>query len=364
VARQVKAFAYEGLPTVPALSVERSRALARALAASGGQSTISTRGLGRLQLAVERVDASPWKGDPAGHPSAESGFMLVRVDGTFGCLTVERFFALGLVRLALGAPAPPVLRPLSPSERGVLGAIVASVLAAVGGSTRVSLERPRPPEGDYVALNLLARTPTLSGGALLEVPVSWLPSTAPTFPAEASWLLETVLAIEMGRTSLPNGAFATAEVGDVVVFEGVSALRDDSPWPCELRIGSNRAPARLLSNGELRLDGAFVLGPESLGAADMSDEHDPRAGRLGEGFAPEAAAVLAAAPVEIVAEIGRVPLRGDEVLGLTNGSVLPLGPRRRDLVTLRVGGRVWARGELVHIEEELGVRITEVLRPR
>ena len=119
-----------------------------------------------------------------------------------------------------------------------------------------------------------------------------------------------------------------------------------------------------MSNGELQLDAAFVLGPQPDSTFDMSDEHDPRAGRPGESFGPEAAAVLASAPVEIVAEIGRVPLRGDEVLGLTNGSVLPLGPRRRDLVTLRVGGRIWARGELVHIEEELGVRITEVLRPR
>jgi type III secretion system YscQ/HrcQ family protein len=365
MAKQVKAFAYEGLPTMPALSVDRSRAVARAVSTTGGMGTVNARGLGRLQLAIERVDVSPWKGDPGAHPSPESAFMLVRVDGSFGCLTVERFFALGLVRMALGAPAPPVLRPLSPSERGVLAAIVASVLAAAGGSTRVSLERPRSPEGDYVAVNLLARTATLSGGALFELPLAWLPTVSPQLPVEASFLLETVLVIEIGRTSLASGAFATAEVGDVVVFEGVSALRDDSPWPCELRVGANRARGRLLSNGELRMEAAFVLGPQPLADFDMSDEHDPRAGRPGDGsFAPEAAAVLASAPVEIVAEIGRVPLRGDEVLGLTNGSVLPLGPRRRDLVTLRVGGRIWARGELVHIEEELGVRITEVLRPR
>jgi type III secretion system YscQ/HrcQ family protein len=364
MARQVKAFAYEGLPTVPSTSVERSRALARAMAATGGQTTVNTRGLGHLQLVVDRVDVSPWKGgDPGAHPSPESGFMLVRGDGSFGCVTVERFFALGLVRMALGAPAPPVLRPLSPSERGVLGAIVAAALASTGGSTRVSLERPRSPEGEHVGVNLLVRTPTLAGSALLELPTSWLPANARSLPPDASWLLETVLVIEVGRTSLPGGAFASAEVGDVVVFEGVSALRDDSPWPCELRLGPNRARANLVSSGELRLDGSFVPGPQPAADADMSDEHDPR-GRPGEGYGPEAAAVLASAPVELVAEIGRVALRGDEVLGLTNGSVLPLGPRRRDLVTLRVGGRVWARGELVHIEEELGVRITEVLRPR
>jgi type III secretion system YscQ/HrcQ family protein len=363
VAKHVKAFAFEGLPTVPAMSVDRSRAVARAMAATGGTGGLNARGLGRVQLVVERVDVSPWRGDPAAHPSPESAFMLVRSDGSFGCVTVERFFALGLVRLALGAPAPPVLRPLSPSERGVLGAIVAAAVSATGGSIRVSLERPRPPDGDYVAVNLLARTPTLTGGVLFELPVAWLPTTAPSFPLQAAWLLETVMMIEAGRTSLGGGAFATAEVGDVVVFEGVSSLRDDSPWPCELRLGANRARAQLLPNGELRLDSAFVLGPQTTAAFDMSDDQDPRGGRP-DNLGPEAAAALASAPVEIVAEIGRVPLRGDEVLGLINGSVLPLGPRRRDLVTLRVGGRIWARGELVHIEEELGVRITEVLRPR
>jgi type III secretion system YscQ/HrcQ family protein len=364
MARQVKAFAYEGLPSVPGLAAERSRGVARALTATGVSGAINARGLGRLQVVIERVDVSPWRGDPAAHPSPESAFMLVGGDGSFASVTVERFFALGLVRLALGAPAPPVLRPLSPSERGVLAAIVAAILGSVGGSTRVSLERPRPPDGDYVAFQLQARTPTLSGGALLEIPVDWLPSGATRMPLEASWLLETLLVVEVARTSLPGGAFSTAEVGDVVVFEGVSALRDDSPWPCELRLGPNRAQARYLSNGELRLDAPFVLGPQLAPSHDMSDEQDPRSGRPGDGFGPEAAAALASAPVEIVAEIGRVPLRGDEVLGLISGSVLPLGPRRRDLVTLRVGGRIWARGELVHIEEELGVRITEVLRPR
>jgi type III secretion system YscQ/HrcQ family protein len=361
MAKQVKAFSYEGLPTVPVLAVDRSRALARAIAGRGSLHTINTRGLGRLQLAVERIDVSPWRDDPSAS-TAESGFMLVHVDGSWACLTVERFFALGLVRLALGAPSPPVMRALSPSERGVLAAIVASVLLAAGLSTRVSLDRPRPLEVDYVGLNLLARTPTLSGAALLELPRHWLPSAATVLPGEAAWLLETVVAIEIGRTSLASGAYATAEVGDVVVFEGVSALLDDSPWPCELRVGSSRARARLSPDGELRPEPPFVLGPQSdLSAVDMSDD-DPRGGQ--SPFGPEGAAVLAAAPVEVVAELGRVALRGDEVLGLTSGSVLPLGPRRRDLVTLRVGGRIWARGELVNIEEELGVRITEVLRPR
>jgi type III secretion protein Q len=73
-------------------------------------------------------------------------------------------------------------------------------------------------------------------------------------------------------------------------------------------------------------------------------------------------ALLAAAPVEVVAEVGRVVLRGDEALGLGRGSVLTLGGPRTAEVTLRVGDQLWAEGELVDVEGALGVRVTRVLR--
>jgi flagellar motor switch/type III secretory pathway protein FliN len=74
------------------------------------------------------------------------------------------------------------------------------------------------------------------------------------------------------------------------------------------------------------------------------------------------AAVLAEAPVEVVAELGRISLRGDELLGLIRGSVLSIGPRRPEVVTLRVAGRPWATGELVTLDDQLGVRILELCR--
>ena len=69
--------------------------------------------------------------------------------------------------------------------------------------------------------------------------------------------------------------------------------------------------------------------------------------------------VLAAASIEVVAELGRISLRGDEVMGLAPGVVLALGARR-GRVSLRVGGEAWAEGEIVDIDGELGVRITRV----
>lgn len=69
--------------------------------------------------------------------------------------------------------------------------------------------------------------------------------------------------------------------------------------------------------------------------------------------------VLAAATIEVVAELGRISLRGEELLGLVPGAVLALGVSRTG-ITLRVGGEAWADGEIVDIDGELGVRITRV----
>lgn len=75
----------------------------------------------------------------------------------------------------------------------------------------------------------------------------------------------------------------------------------------------------------------------------------------------DATEVLASAPVEVVAELGRITMRGDELLGLGAGAVLALG-RGRQNVSLCVGGEVWADGEIVDVDGQLGVRVTRVAR--
>ena len=70
--------------------------------------------------------------------------------------------------------------------------------------------------------------------------------------------------------------------------------------------------------------------------------------------------VLAAAPIEIVAELGRAVLRADEVMSLGPGSIVTFGALAPALVDLRVGDQRWATGELVNVEGQLGVRLLEV----
>ena len=72
---------------------------------------------------------------------------------------------------------------------------------------------------------------------------------------------------------------------------------------------------------------------------------------------------LAALEVEVVAEMGRVVLSGREIARLTTGSVVQLGRPLGGPVDLVAGGKLIARGELVDVEGEIGVRIIEMLGP-
>ena len=65
-------------------------------------------------------------------------------------------------------------------------------------------------------------------------------------------------------------------------------------------------------------------------------------------------------PVELAIEIGRTRMTIGEALALGPGSVVTVGRLAGDPVDLLVNGRVIARGEVVSIDEELGLRITEI----
>ena len=65
-------------------------------------------------------------------------------------------------------------------------------------------------------------------------------------------------------------------------------------------------------------------------------------------------------PVELAVEIGRTRMTIGEALALGPGSVVTVGRLAGDPVDLLVNGRVIARGEVVAIDEELGLRITEI----
>ena len=68
-------------------------------------------------------------------------------------------------------------------------------------------------------------------------------------------------------------------------------------------------------------------------------------------------------PVELAVEIGRTTMTIRETMALAPGSVVVLNRMAGEPVDLLVNGRRIARGEVVAIDEEFGLRITEVTAP-
>jgi flagellar motor switch protein FliN/FliY len=69
-------------------------------------------------------------------------------------------------------------------------------------------------------------------------------------------------------------------------------------------------------------------------------------------------------PVELAVEIGRTRMTIREALALGPGSIVTLNKLAGEPVDLLVNGKPIARGEVVVIDEEFGLRVTEVLAPK
>src|ERR1700748_3494029 len=69
-------------------------------------------------------------------------------------------------------------------------------------------------------------------------------------------------------------------------------------------------------------------------------------------------------PVELAVEVGRTKMTIREALALGPGSIVTLNRLAGEPVDLLVNRKTIARGEVVVIDEEFGLRVTEVLGPK
>jgi flagellar motor switch protein FliN len=73
----------------------------------------------------------------------------------------------------------------------------------------------------------------------------------------------------------------------------------------------------------------------------------------------EEVAPLADVPVEIEVELDRRLMRASEVIGLDTGSVIGTSRSAGENIDIYIGGVLCGSGEIVVIENTLGVRITD-----
>lgn len=72
-------------------------------------------------------------------------------------------------------------------------------------------------------------------------------------------------------------------------------------------------------------------------------------------------AFLQEIPIELVVELGRTRLTVRELASLGRDDVVELDRSATQPLDVIVGGRVFARGELVVVDDRVGLRITELV---
>lgn len=108
-----------------------------------------------------------------------------------------------------------------------------------------------------------------------------------------------------------------------------------------------------------------------LGMDPADTDQDRFAQNLDSATGPTAAAgedngleILLDIPLEISVELGRVKMLIKDVVELGAGSIVEIEKAAGEPVDVLVNGRIVARGEVVVIEDNFGVRITEILSPQ
>ncbi len=248
-----------------------------------------------------------------------------------GLLEVDPALVVALVDLlAGGAGAVPGATAITPIEAAVLELLA---LAAVDAACtlpeiedalapRVSRGAAEPRSALAVELEITAGPVT--GNARLLLPASAVRAIAGSLSEGPALAARVPASFRSGRAPLSPDELAALSAGDVVLLDPA----EDFPDALVLHAG-----------------------------ARFRGRYDGETFHVTEITMHERNAQL---PVTLEVELARVDVPLSEIARLEPGAALPLSIDRRGLVTLRVGDRAVARGELVDVDGSVGVRILSV----
>lgn len=290
-------------------------------------------------------------------------------------IELEAELALALVGALAGARIPKVARGrrLEPEAEGALAGLLSWLARELGIAPEASAVLAIGPDelAPLLGLELLAIDATVRLGMLrstarVAVSVPELDRTPVLPPLEALHRLGDTplsLPVVIGVGLARAGDLRDLGLGDVVVVDQRVSLLV-APTASSGALVREVAPEAGFSRGRVRVRVEGSRG--ELAAATAQAEGETMIDETGATMQLPAleegarlAEDLAELPLAVRVEIGDATLAAREWAALGPGDVLVLDRRVGDPVSLRIGGRVLARGELVEIDGALGVRITE-----
>ena len=100
-----------------------------------------------------------------------------------------------------------------------------------------------------------------------------------------------------------------------------------------------------------------------MGLGEMSSNEEPVESpyAMGEAMAGDVSAIYDI-PVQISAVLGRSTMQVSQLLKLGRGAVVELDRKVGEAIDIYVNNRLVARGEVVVVEDKLGVTMTEIVK--
>jgi type III secretion system YscQ/HrcQ family protein len=266
-------------------------------------------------------------------------------------LLLEPKLLSALRGMLLQAPPVPLVGAPTPAERGLIAFALADLLHTLGADCPWTLlpQEPAGPPGEVVGVEVRVVLGQLVGLAWLFVDSALLRRACPSRRQLRSRRLGRLarlalrLSAEAGRLQLPAGELELLGEGDVILSPTCPAPGGEGPRPGWLSVGG----------------GGFAIVVEG-DRATLTSCYQKGEPRMSPAKEVETETLVEELPVELVVELGRVELTGAQVLDLDAGDVVALERPLAGRVDLRVSGRLIARGELVNIDGEAGVRLVEV----
>lgn len=299
--------------------------------------------------------------------------VVVRLAGTgerWGLIVIDRVLAVALAGRALGidqagvselpAPRQPTL-----AETGAIELLVQllaedqpfRVTGVVEPDALLGLMGTLADDALVHVLEARVESPVGVGPARLIVPDAIAAAAAPVRARGALLRRRERLAaqsfmsrLELARVRLVGARLGEMRVGDVLAFD-VRAPRPNAPVEGWLCVGRGAFTV------EIRSDVVHITHPFRLYEGEFMSQEP--ASRNADPSATDQ--LLRELNVEIVCELGRVSMSGRELVELEPGAVIPIPRPLAGPIDLTVGGRLVGRGELVDVEGDLGVRLTELV---
>jgi flagellar motor switch protein FliN/FliY len=135
---------------------------------------------------------------------------------------------------------------------------------------------------------------------------------------------------------------------------------NDARQTPETAVGAEEAPAARPVDQDLTLDD---LGAEAL---PETAQGGPILGNYAEqDYKPKSSSELEAVydiPVQVTAILGRSSMQVNQILQLGRGAVIELDRKVGEPIDIFVNNRLVARGEVVVVEDRLGITMTEIIK--